>query len=282
MRPFLFYSPDFNLPSFSFMMMMASLVSTFIAYQMAPRRGLSQTVILDLAIIGTLSAIFFARLFHVIAEQWSYYLAHPMDAFKVWRGGFVAYGGFFGIAVGCYAYLRIRKLDVLRYLDHVCLFAGPFIILFCRVGCLLAGCCYGKPSPFDNFEFLLFVTFTNHSSEAGHLFYGQHLWPTQIWEMASALLIFAICYWTEGRIKFKGQIFLTFLLSYGILRSVLEFFRGDESRGVYFDGTLSTSQMIGGILFIFIIAAWFFLKKKYPLAHPYPRYLPGKNGRIAA
>lgn len=275
MHPFLFHSPNFTLPSFSFMMMMASLVSTFVAYKMAPRRGLSQTVILDLAIIGTLSAILFARLFHVVAEEWSYYVAHPIDVFKVWRGGFVAYGGIFGIVVGCYTYLRIRKLDILRYLDHVCLFAGPFIILVCRIGCLLAGCCYGKPSPFDKFEYLLFVTFTHRSSEAGSLHYGEHLWPTQIWEMSYALIIFGICYWVEGRIKFKGQIFLTFLLSYGIFRTALEFFRGDEARGVYLDGLLSTSQFISLIIFILIVGAWFLLKKKYPLAHPYPRYSPG-------
>jgi phosphatidylglycerol:prolipoprotein diacylglycerol transferase len=276
MRPFLYYSPDFSIPSFAFMMMMASLVSTFVAYKMAPRRGLSQVAILDMAIIGTLCAVIGARLFHVFLEEWSYYTEHPTHVFQVWRGGFVAYGGIIGIAVGCYIYLRIRKLDALRYLDHVCLFAGPFIILVCRIGCLMAGCCYGKPSPFDKFEYLLFIAFTNRGSEAGHAHYGEHLWPTQIWEMGYALIIFAICYWVEGRIKFKGQVFLTFVLSYGVFRTAIEFFRGDESRGVYLDGTLSTSQIISFILFVLIIGTWVILKKNFPLDKPYPRYRPGE------
>lgn len=276
MRPFLFYSPAFSIPSFAFALMLASLLATTVAYKMAPRRGLSQVAILDLAILGTIAAIIGGRLFHVFAEEWAYYLEHPTHIYQIWRGGFVSYGAFIGLGASWLIYLKVRKLDTLRYIDHVCLFAGPFIILMVRVGCLLAGCCFGKPSPFDRFEYLLFIVFTNRSSDAGHFHYGQHLWPTQIWAMIYSMLIFLICYWTEARVKFKGQVMLTFLISYAIFRFILEFFRGDESRGVYFNNHLSTAQITGLIVLVVAAGLWFYLKKRFPLDHPYPRYKPGE------
>ena len=274
MRPFIFYSPDFSIPSFAFSLMLASLVATMVAYYMAKRRGLSQVAVLDLAIIGTITAVIGGRLFHVVVEEWAYYMENPSHIYQIWRGGFVSYGAFIGLASGWIAYLKIRKLDTLRYLDHICLYSGPFIILMVRLGCLLAGCCYGTPSPFDKFEYLLYITFTNRASDAGHLHLGAHLWPTQIWAMAYSMIIFLICYWVEGRNKFKGQVMLTFLGTYAIFRTGLEFFRGDEARGVYFSNTISTAQITSIIAFLIVVVTWFILKKNFPLEKPYPRIRP--------
>jgi phosphatidylglycerol:prolipoprotein diacylglycerol transferase len=275
MRPFIFYSPDFSIPSFAFSLMLASLVATAICYKMAARRGLSQVVVLDLAIIGTIAAIIGIRLFHVIVEEPRYYWEHPTHIYQIWRGGFVSYGAFIGMAVGWSIYLRIRKLDTLRYIDHMVLFAAPVILFIVRIfGCLLAGCCFGKPSPFDHFEYLLYVTFTNPSGDAGRMFPGQHLWPVQIWEGLYAGILFLVCYWTESRAKFKGQVTLTFLFSYAFFRGIMEFFRGDVSRGVYFNDTISTAQITGIIAILIAAVLWPIFKKKFPLEKPYPRISP--------
>ncbi len=276
MSPFIYYSPEFSIPSFAFSLMLASLVATAVAYKMAPRRGLSQVAVLDLAIIGTIMAVIGGRLFHVVVEEWAYYLENPSHIYQIWRGGFVSYGAFIGLGTGWIAYLKLRKLDMLRYLDHLCLYAGPFIILMVRLGCLLAGCCYGKASPFDKFEYLLFIVFNNGASDAGHFHLGQRLWPTQIWAMAYSMLIFLICYWTESKNKFKGQVTLTFLMTYAIFRSGLEVFRGDEARGVYFSNTISTAQITSGIVIVVCLILWVLLKRNFPLESPYPRIKPQK------
>lgn len=277
MRPFIFYSPDFSIPSFAFSLMLASLVATTVCYKMAPRRGLSQVVVLDLAIIGTIMAVIGGRLFHVVVEEWAYYLEHPTHIYQIWRGGFVSYGAFLGLGTGWFVYLKLRKLDTLRYIDHVVLFGGPLIILFVRMGCLLAGCCFGKPSPFDRFEYLLFIVFNNRSSDAGYYHPGEHLWPTQIWAMGYSIIIFLICYWVEGRAKFKGQVTLVFLMTYAVFRFALEIFRGDESRGVYFNNAISTAQITSLVSISICIILWFVFKKYYPLEKPYPRIKPGPS-----
>lgn len=282
MSPFIFYSPEFSIPAFAFSLMLASLVATTVAYKMAARRGLSQVAVLDLAIIGTIMAVIGGRLFHVVVEEWAYYLQNPSHIYQIWRGGFVSYGAFIGLGTGWIVYCRWRKLDTLRYLDHVCLYAGPFIILMVRLGCLLAGCCFGTPSPFDNFEYVLFIVFNNPASDAGHFHLGERLWPTQVWAMTYAIIIFLIGYWVEGRNKFKGQVTLVFLMTYAVFRSFLEIFRGDEARGVYLSGTISTAQITSAIVFVICLILWFILKKRYPLEQPYPRTRPEpKNSQVA-
>lgn len=274
MRPFLFYSPDFSIPSFAFSLMLASLVATIVAYKMAARRGLSQVAILDLAIIGTIAGVIGIRLVHVIIEEPLYYWENPSHIFQIWRGGFVSFGAILGMLIAWPIYLKIRKLDILRYMDHMVLFAAPVIIFTVRLGCLMAGCCFGKPSHFHKFEWLLYITFTNPAGDAGSLFPGVALWPTQIWAMTYAVIIFLILYWIEGRIKFKGQIFASFIGLYAMFRFFLEFFRGDVSRGVYFNDAVSTGMFSTAGLFLASIFLYIFLKKKFPLDNPYPRVKP--------
>src|SRR3989338_8299226 len=111
MKPFLFYHENFSIPSFAFMLMMASLVATGFAYLMAPRNKLSQIIILDLGILGTIAAIIGGRLFHVFVEEFGYYLQHPSHIYQIWRGGFVSYGAFIGLGVAWALYLKtFRKV----------------------------------------------------------------------------------------------------------------------------------------------------------------------------
>jgi len=197
--------------------------------------------------------------------------------FKFGGGGFVSFGAFLGLAVSWLIYLKIRKLDILRYMDHMVLFAVPIIIFTVRIGCFMAGCCFGKPSAFHDFEYLLYVTFTNRAGDAGNLFPGVALWPVQIWASFYAILIFLILYWVEGRNKFKGQIIVTFFFVYSLFRFNMEFFRGDISRGVYLDQTISTGQVASAIIFMLSIVFWFIFKKNFPLEKPYPRIPPPKE-----
>ncbi len=266
MRPFLYYSPDFSVPSFAFMLMMASLVTTLTAYYVAPKRGLSQVVVLDLGIIGTIMAVVGGRLFHVFVEEWAYYLDHPSHIYQIWRGGFVSYGGFLGIGIGCFAYLKWRKLDSLTYMDFMLLFGGPIVDFFTRLGCLMAGCCYGVPSPHRHLEYLTYIVFNNPGSDAGSKFGGVPLWPTQIYSMAAAVVIFLILYFYVDRRKtYKGQVLMSFLMLYALSRFSIEFFRGDLERGVYLEGAISTGQIMSILFFLAAFACSRIFKKKYPL-----------------
>jgi phosphatidylglycerol---prolipoprotein diacylglyceryl transferase len=61
---------------------------------------------------------------------------------------------------------------------------------------------------------------------------------------AKALVVLAIGLWLLKRRRYRGQVALTLLVAYGALRFTIEMFRGDAIRGLWFGGTLSTSQLI--------------------------------------
>lgn len=256
MFPFILHYNDIVIPTFFFMIMVGSLAATFYAYWQAGKRGYSQVVILDMAMAGTVCGIIGARLFHVFVEYPHYYWEDPVRVFYFWQGGFVGYGAFIGVTAGVLAYLKIRKLPVLEYADVIAL-GCPLIIFFIRIGCVGAGCCYGKPT-----DFFLHLVFHNPISDAGKDFLGVPLHATQIYDMLNALIGLVLVHWVYERKKFHGQVMLVFFSSYAFFRFWIEFLRGDADRGLYFGNTLSTSQITGLIIItVCLIAAYFWRKK---------------------
>ena len=259
MLPFLIHYKSITIPTFFFMVMVASLAAAFYIYYQAPKKGLSQIVVLDLAMVGTIVGIIGARLFHVFVEAPGYYWEHPTYVFHFWRGGFVGYGVFIGILLGVIGYLKIRKLPILKYCDLIAL-GCPLIVFFVRIGCLGAGCCYGTPT-----DFFIHLTFTNPSSDGGRDFPGVALHATQIYDMINAIITFGVVHWVDKRKKFQGQVMITFFMTYAFFRFWIEFLRGDEDRGVYFGGVVSTSQITGAVFILFGFILYRYWKKKYPV-----------------
>jgi len=136
-------------------------------------------------------------------------------------------------------YSRMNKAPLLAVCDvgAIMLALGHAIG---RLGCFVAGCCYGKPTslPWG-------VTFTNPVAEriAGTPL-GIPLHPTQLYESAAEFLNFALLWWLSTRQKFTGQIFGAFFMLYGIERGTIEFFRGDPGRTMMFHDTVSLMQIV--------------------------------------
>jgi phosphatidylglycerol:prolipoprotein diacylglycerol transferase len=70
------------------------------------------------------------------------------------------------------------------------------------------------------------------------------LHPTQIYESLATLGLFFGLLWLASRKRFHGQVAVSYVAGYAVLRFVIEFFRGDSARGAVFGGALSTSQFI--------------------------------------
>jgi phosphatidylglycerol:prolipoprotein diacylglycerol transferase len=111
-----------------------------------------------------------------------------------------------------------------------------------RLGCLLAGCCYGKPTtvPWG-------ITFTSPDAAANvGTPLGIPLHPTQLYDAGAELLILVLLLLTERRGRpFAGRTFWLYMLLYAISRFIIEFYRGDE-RGIILG--LSTSQFVSVVI----------------------------------
>ncbi|MBM3150755.1 MAG: prolipoprotein diacylglyceryl transferase [Chloroflexi bacterium] len=120
---------------------------------------------------------------------------------------------------------------VFRYMDVV---FPPIAlaVVFARIGCFLAGCCYGIPAE----NSWLAVTFP-----AGHPTAGIPVHPTQLYEAAGMLVVLALLLVLRKVPAFDGKLVWVFLASYGILRFVVEFYRGHPRPMV---GPLSLNQVV--------------------------------------
>ncbi len=160
--------------------------------------------------------------------------------------GWVVYGGIIGGILAGYLYCRYKKCNFLSYFD----LAMPSVALaqgFGRLGCFLAGCCYGRET-----TGLLSVTF--HDSEFAPN--NVPLVPTQLYSSALNFVHFFVLLWLAKRKKAEGQVAGFYLIFYSIGRFIIEMFRGDLERGSV--GSFSTSQFISlfmvvaGVLVVWI------------------------------
>ena len=195
----------------------------------------------------------FVTVFLLILSRIVYVIGKIPDEGLSWKtvkhysihGGIVFYGGMLGSLLGITICAIILHKDIRASLD----FFTPDIPLFhcmARIGCALAGCCYGKKMSWG---------ITNHK------FPGVRLFPFQLIESACNLIIFiALIIYTKKRSSNKYCLEI-YLVSYGICRFILEYFRGDKIRGIWGDG-LSTSQHISLIIIFAVMLEAFILNKK--------------------
>ncbi|RLC16524.1 MAG: prolipoprotein diacylglyceryl transferase [Deltaproteobacteria bacterium] len=243
MYPVLLKFGNIAIHTYGFFIAVGFLVGISLAKKEAEKSGENPDKIMDLCFYLLISAIVASRLFYV-ATNLDIFLSDPLEIFRIWKGGLVFYGAFIGALIAVVIYLKKEKMPLWKTVDILIpsLAIGHF---FGRLGCLFAGCCYGKTC-----DLPWAITFSHPESLAPM---GIPLHPTQLYSAFNNLMIFGLLCLFRPRKKFDGQLFWIYVLLYGITRSVIEIFRGDF-RGQIIFGMLSISQTIGGAFaFIAII-----------------------------
>lgn len=235
MHPVLLKIGPLKIYSYGIFVALGLLAATWVAGREFERRGRDREALYDMAFWTVLSGIAGARVFHVLVN-WKSYAADPAEILRIWNGGLVYYGGFLGALIPAIAVLRRKGIPVAEAADAAAL-GIPLGLSLGRIGCLFAGCCYGKPSHLP-----WAVVFTDPASLAPPYV---PLHPTQLYEAFAALAIFAALMATRDRFRAPGLRFWTMLVIYGAVRSALELLR-DDPRG--FLGPFSESQVVSGVL----------------------------------
>ncbi len=285
-RPELFNLFGVGFPAYFVLLVTGFLFATTAGVLWAKRIGQSPDVIVDLSLAMLLSGVAGSRILHVFADGYFWDYVHlctdpsrvtwPLDAHtclsaayggvwdaaahachpghrdclawaKFWAGGLTYYGGFIGAAVGAWFLLRRDKFPFWKAADMAG-FAIPIGLAFGRMGCLLAGCCFGSVC---NLPWALSFPARSPASDEqarDHLLASSHLpslpvHPTQIYESLGSLGIAVVCLlWMHPRKRYDGQVFVLFLVLYAVVRFLLEVLRRDDRGGAFM---LSTSQLIG-------------------------------------
>jgi len=197
------------------------------------------------------AAAFIGGKFFLFLEDPSDYLAHPARLFR--GSGFVFYGSFL-FAVPCMLlFFQRHALPAWSMLDIMAI-TTCLVHFFGRLGCFLAGCCYGIPT-----DFIGAVVFTDPACVAEPK--GVPLHPTQLYEAGFILIVLFYLLWLRDKKQFQGQLFILYLGLYGAGRFILEYFRGDSERGFVMNGLLSHSQLIS-LLLMTVSAVAFFIRRR--------------------
>jgi phosphatidylglycerol:prolipoprotein diacylglycerol transferase len=272
-------------PSYFVLLLTGFLFATVMGAVWARRVGQNPDVIVDLGLATLLAGIVGSRLLHVLADgyfwdyvhlctdpskvEWHVTRQQCLDEYRgmydaarmvcrpverdclawarFYAGGLTYYGGFAAASLAAFSMLRTDKFPFWKAADMAGLVI-PVGLAFGRMGCLFAGCCFGKVTegPWS----MVFPP----GSPASDAHYKERLLPmpglpslsvhpTQLYEAAFALALAAVLILhLHGRKRYDGHVFVVFVASYALGRFVLEFFRADDRGGVL---GLSTSQWLG-------------------------------------
>lgn len=217
------------------------------------RDGIDRTQIAHIAVCAMAGLFIGAHLLYGVVNSCRWVEAardgfsrlHGVSGFlmQAWLicGGMVFYGGLFGAIIGAAIYMKVLRLPLAPYMD-IMAFCVPLFHGFARIGCFLAGCCYGVEWKYG------LVTHNGLEAAAN----GVPRFPVQLLESGLEFALFAAIIVLYLRRKLLGRLMYVYLLSYAAIRFCDEFLRGDPVRG--FVGPLSTSQLISLLVVVTVTA----------------------------
>ena len=250
MHPILFEVGTWPVYSYGVLLAVAYLTALQLAVVRARRIGVDGSKIMDLGIYLIIAALVGAKAM-LIAVDFKYFIAQPREMLSLVRAGGVFYGGLIAALLVAVWLVRRYQLALWTTAD---LFAPGIALghVIGRFGCLMAGCCYGRPTSVP-------WAITFHNPLAG-LNVGTPLdvplHPTQLYDAGSELIILLGLLATEKKGRpFAGRTFWLYMLLYAISRYVIEIYRGDD-RGMFFN-MFSTSQLVSiAIVPVSLLMLW--------------------------
>lgn len=245
----------FSIAYYGIIMALGMVAGYFMAAWQAKRTGQNPELYLDLALWDIIFAVIGARTYYVIFS-WGYYSEHPAEILNLRGGGMAIYGGVIGGVLTTLVFSKIRKQSFLQLVDTAC--TG-----------LLVGQIIGRWGNFFNRE--AFGDYTNSlfamqipkrdvrtsdltASIREHLVsidgvqYIQ-VHPTFLYELLWNIPVLLILIWFTPKKQYHGQIFLLYLLLYGLGRVWIESLRTDQL--LLFGTHLPVSQLLSALLVLF-------------------------------
>lgn len=237
------YGP-FSIQSFGLIITVGLLLFTWLIHRHSLRKKLLNdeqfsTVIL----LGVVSGILGGRLLYVAQEYGS--MTSIREAFSFWEGGFSILGTIVAVLTTIGIYLKKIKVPILPFFDLITMYA-PLLQAISRLGCFVAGCCYGLPTSLP-----WAVTYTDPTIAAPTCV---ALHPTQLYSSIFLFSIFLFLRFKATKFHLKaGQLTMLYLMLASSERFIVDFWRADRA---YFASAtfrmLSVHQWLA--LSIFIVA----------------------------
>jgi phosphatidylglycerol:prolipoprotein diacylglycerol transferase len=198
----------------------------FIAFLVLGHRRARQNVLTgwlpadvdDLLFYGVLGVVLGGRLGQVLFYEPGYYFSNPLEILAIWKGGMSFHGGFLGVLLAMALWGRKRGRTFFEVTDFIAPLV-PIGLAAGRIGNFINGELWGRVAPADLPWAMVFPQVDN---------LPRH--PSQIYEaLGEGLLLFAVLWWYSSRPRPRGAVSGAFLVGYGLLRSLAEYFREPDA-----------------------------------------------------
>lgn len=182
------------------------ITAVFFAEWQASKKGIKEDIMFNLAIVGVIGGIVGARLFYILFYNPSFYFSHPMDIFKITEGGLSIHGGLVVAIVTGYFYTVRVKISFFKLAD-IAVVGMALAQGIGRVGCDVFGKAMTNVMPW------------------GISVSGNVLHPAQVYEFVLDYILFIILWRKSEKQKYEGELFVTYIIGFPIIRGIVEFFR---------------------------------------------------------
>ncbi len=187
--------------------------------------GLDERLVIDSSLLVMATSFIGARVFHILFEDFSFYLAHPLDIFKFWNGGFVFYGGFLLTFFVGLIFLKTQQQKISLWLDLYAPVAALGYALG-RMACFVTGCCFGGVCEIHGFTWRHPTQLYAILLELGTVFFLLKIEATpQLFRRLK---------------KIEGYLFCIWILLHSLSRIAMEYFRADPRGAMPLNISLAT------------------------------------------
>ncbi len=237
-----------QIPYYGLLFMGAILIGGAMAVLHSSKRRIKKSDVVYSACFTAVGGIIGAKLLSILTSI-EFIIKFKPSFLDIMSNGFVFYGGILGGFGGLAIYCKVFKLPLLKFMDVFAICVPPCHALG-RVGCFLSGCCYGIP--YDGPLSVIYQNPVDINTPK-----GIPLLPIQLIEAVCLLALFVALEIVFFKTKKNGIVSAVYLISYAVIRLVIEFFRGDIARGLIFG--ISTSQIISILIIVAVISVIVYL-----------------------
>lgn len=216
-----------NISWYGVMFGLGFLIALVLACQLCKERDISEEYPYTLVWWVFPFSILGARIYFLIFDG----IDNFVDIFRIWDGGLAIYGGVIGGFVGLIISCIIHKISIIKTTDVVV----PVLAIgqaFGRIGCIFGQCCYGTEVTNKSLQWFPISLFVH----------GEYHYATNFYESLLDLALFFVLTILLRKIKITGIVTFAYLVGYGLIRFILEFFR-DQAQTLYL-GSFPVSQLV--------------------------------------
>ena len=254
LNPIAFHLGNLSVKWYGIIMALAITVATWMSIDEGKKRQIASDDFIDLLLWAVPLGYVGARIYYVVFE-WGYYSQHPDQIIAIWNGGIAVYGGLIAGLLVLLVFCYKQNLPPFLMLDII----APSVMaaqVIGRWGNFVNQEAHGAPTTLHFLQSLHLPEFIIQQMKINGVYYQPTFLYESFFNLIGLILILSLRH--KKHLFKQGEIFMTYLLWYSVVRFFVEGLRTDS---LYIFGVIRVSQALSLILFFAVIGLWIYRRK---------------------